>query len=139
MKRAITLSLLVVVVAAATFGCGLKSAMNTADEAVPVFHEQYNASQYEQMYAESDQALKEEVTEAQFLEFCRSLKADHGNVVRAKRTQVSANSFKGTDSFTHVSSVYEVTFENGVQSETFRWNIVDDKALLMSWNVNLSP
>lgn len=139
MKRSLALSLLVVVVAAATFGCGLKSAINAADEAVPVFHDQYNATQYEQMYAESDEALKENVTEAQFLEFCRSLKADYGNVVRAKPTQVSANSFKGTNSFTHVNSVYEVTFEHGVQSETFKWNIVDDKARLMSWNVNLSP
>lgn len=131
--------LLAALIALAATGCSLNAAISAAGEAVSEFHEQYNASLYGQMYDDTDQAFKDEVTREQFAALCASIQTEYGDVVSSKRTSFSANSVSGTVSRTTVVSVYEVTYEKGTRTEEFNWNIIDDRAHLMNWTFSLLP
>jgi hypothetical protein len=129
---------LLALVALAASGCSLNAAVSTAGDAVTAFHEKYNAGLCDEMYDDADQAMKDNVSRDQFIQFCASVHDTYGDVVGAKRTNYSANSLKGTTSRTTVAFTYAVTFEKGSQTEQTNWNIVDDEARLMGWTINLS-
>ncbi len=127
------LIVLTLAVVALQLSCGVKKGKENAERAVEKFHSQLNAGQFQQIYAESDDAFKKAATEEQVLQLFDAVRRKLGTVQQAKLSGWHVNATTGG---TVVTLGYEVDFSEGKGTEQFVYHITGDKALLFNYNVN---
>ena len=127
------LIVLTLAVVALQLSCGVKKGKENAERAVEKFHSQLNAGQFQQIYAESDDAFKKAATEEQVLQLLDAVRRKLGTVQQAKLNGWHVNAATGG---TAVTLGYDVDFSEGKGTEQFVYHITGDKALLFNYNVN---
>ncbi len=115
-------------------GCAsLTKGKGAAESAVNRIHQQLNAEQYGEIYAQSDQkfrgAVKEDDSKALFEAIHRKL----GNV---KNATVSNWRINATTGGTIVSLVYDTEFAEGRGVERFDFLVSGERASLINYNIN---
>lgn len=133
MQTKTKLLILLIVVVALQLSCGVKRGQEAAERAVKKFHDQLNAGQFREIYAQSDDAFKKAATEADAVALFDAVHRKLGTVQQAKLTSGHVNS--GT-SGTVVTLGYDVDFSEGKGVEQFVFRLNGDQALLLNYNVN---
>jgi hypothetical protein len=125
---------LLTLVVALSLSCGVKKGKENAERAVEKFHNQLNAGQFHEIYAETDDAFKKAATEEQTTQLFEAVHRKLGTVQNAKLAGWHVNTAAGTG--TSITLGYEVDFSEGKGTEEFVFRLAGDKALLFNYNVN---
>ena len=128
------LSLTLVIVASLIVGsCSLAKHRETARKAVDTFHNQLNAGQFQEIYAQSGDEFKKAASEADAIALFEAVHRKLGMVNQATETSWRV----GTAPFgTTAMLAYDVEFSEGKGTEQFIFQMKDNKALLVNYNVN---
>ncbi len=113
--------------------CSDSQDVNIAQEAVAHFHEMLSAGQFEQIYAQSDDTLKNVTTTEQLTRILSAIDRKLGAVKSSESSGWGTNF--GT-SGTSVTLRYRTQFEHGTAAETFVYRFTDGKGLLAGYNIN---
>jgi hypothetical protein len=138
MRKIITKPLLLIapfifVIAALTVSCSLTKGKEQAERAVEKFHQQFNASQYQEIYQQGDAKFKEAVTEAEFVQLLEAIRRKLGTIGNATQTGWRVN----TTTMGTVAMVgYDVQFSEGKGAEQFSFLISGEEAKLLRYDVN---
>ena len=131
-KRALlitfTAGLLVTVIS-----CSLTKGKKIGEDAVVQFHNQFNAGQYHEIYAQSDEGFRKATSEADTLALFDAVRRKLGTVKNSSQTGWHVNATPGG---TVLTLVYDVEFSEGKGTEQFVFHVSGDKALLFNYNVN---
>jgi hypothetical protein len=96
--------------------CSSGENLAASDQAVTRFHDQFNASAFDQAYTESDTAMKTAMTQPNFDKFLRWIHTRLGNFRGGRRTGWTVN-YNTAGTYTTVQ--YESQFDRGTATETF--------------------
>ena len=113
--------------------CSLTKGKEIGEHAVVQFHNQFNAGQYHEIYAQSDEGFRKAASEADTLALFDAVRRKLGTVKNSKQTGWHVNA---TPTGTLVSLAYDVEFSEGKGAEQFVFHLSGDKALLFNYNVN---
>jgi hypothetical protein len=125
--------LLLAACALALVGCGIAESIGAAEKAVVVFHEQYNAGSFGEMYDAGGDDLRATATRNDFMTTMASLRTKLGSMRESKRTAFNAR--VGSDG-TFVELEHVTEFENGTGTEEFTWEISGSRARLLGYSVD---
>jgi len=125
---ALTVALLVVV-----NSCSLTKGKEVGEHAVGQFHNQFNAGQYHEIYAQSDEGFRKATSEADTLALFEAVRRKLGPVKNSNQTRWHVSA---TTAGTMVTLAYDVEFSEGKGTEQFVFHINGDKASLFNYNVN---
>jgi hypothetical protein len=127
-------SLIVVTLLLATgSSCSFTQGKGIAEAAVTQFHNQYNAGQFREIYAQTDEGFKQSASEEEFVAFLEALHRKLGTI---GKTESSGWKVNATPMGTMVALGYNVEFSEGKGTEQFVFRVSDEKALLYNYNVN---
>jgi hypothetical protein len=114
--------------------CNPMKDVSSGETAVARFHQQYNHSQFEQIYGGSDDVFKRSSEKAEVLRFLAVVRRKLGAEVSAKRTGFNVNTdlTKGQS----VVLTYDTKFEHGTAAETFTLHVSEGVAQLEGYNIN---
>lgn len=113
--------------------CSFTKGKATGEQAVVKFHDQFNAGQYHEIYAQSDDGFRKATSEADALALFEAVRRKLGTVKNSTQTRWHVNA---TPAGTMVSLAYDVEFTEGKGSEEFVFHLDGDKALLFNYHVN---
>ena len=113
--------------------CSLTKGKEAGERAVAQFHNQLNAGQYHEIYAQSDEGFRKAASEADAVSLFEAVHRKLGTVKNSKETGWHVNATTGG---AMVSLAYEVEFSEGKGTEQFVFTLTGDKALLFNYNVN---
>jgi len=125
--------LLLAACALAFVGCALTDGVAVAENAVVVFHDQYAAGIFGEMYDAGSDDLRATATRDDFMTTMASLRTKLGSMRETKRTGFNAR--VGSDG-TFVVLEYVTEFENGTATEEFTWEISGGRAKLLGYSVD---
>ena len=114
--------------------CGLIEGKDTADKAVVVFHEQFNAESYSDIYLAADADFRRATTLADFTQLFQAVHRKLGTFMSASQT--NSNVFATTSAPTAVTLVYTSQFTDGKATEQFKYSVSGGKAFLLAYNIN---
>jgi hypothetical protein len=129
----IPLLLLLALLLAASTSCSLTKGKGIAEAAVVQFHNQFNAGQFHEIYAQTDEGFKKGTNEADLVELFEAVHRKLGTVNQANPAGWGVNT---TPSGTMATLSYEVEFSEGKGQEEFVFHIEGNKALLYHYNIN---
>jgi hypothetical protein len=103
------------------------------ESAIKNFHIQFNSNNYEDIYYNADNSLRDKYTKSEFISVLNNLKNTYGNIDKVEGTSLSIkwNMFLGTRAY----AKYKVNFTKGVKDEYFVWLFKDNKVLLSDYKV----
>ena len=104
-----------------------------AEAAVKEFHSMLDEGRFSEIYAASDQRLKDATSEEDMIKIFNVVHTKLGNVKESTQTTWRAGNFNLT---TTVVLEQATTFENGKGTETFTFVIDGKKALLAGYFIN---
>jgi hypothetical protein len=113
--------------------CSFTKGKEISERAVAQFHNQFNAGQYHQIYAQSDEGFRKASSEADTLALFEAVRRKLGTVTNSNQTGWHVNATPGG---TMVSLAYDVEFSEGKGIEQFVFHIDGDKALLFNYHIN---
>jgi hypothetical protein len=113
--------------------CSLTKAKEIGEHAVVQFHNQFNAGQYHEIYAQSDEGFQKGTSEADAVALFEAVRRKLGTVKNSNQAGWHVNA---TPTGTVVTLAYEVEFSEGKGTEQFVFQVSGDKALLFNYNVN---
>ena len=113
--------------------CSLTKGKETGEHAVVKFHNQLNAGQYHEIYAQADEGFRKAGTEADAVALFEAVRRKLGTVKNSNETGWHVNATPGG---TKVSLAYEVEFSEGKGTEEFVFQVSGDQALLFNYNIN---
>lgn len=116
--------------------CSLTKGKEIGEQAVVQFHNQFNAGQYREVYAKSDEGFRKVTSEADTLALFEAVRRKLGTVKNSNQTSWHVNA---TPAGTMVTLAYDVEFSEGKGTEQFVFTVNGDKALLFNYNVNSPP
>ena len=131
-KRIFLLTLTVVMIVALS-SCSLTKGKAAGEQAVAQFHNQLNAGQYHEIYAQSDEGFRKAGSEADAVALFEAVHRKLGTVKNSTEIGWHVNA---TTAGTMVSLAYDVEFSEGKGTEQFVFAVTGDKALLFNYNVN---
>jgi hypothetical protein len=115
-------------------GCAsLTKGKGAAESAVNRFHQQLNAEQYGEIYAQSDEKYRGAVKEADSNALFEAIHRKLGNVKNAAQSSWRVNATTGG---TFVSLVYDTEFTEGRGVERFDFLVGGERATLINYNIN---
>jgi hypothetical protein len=114
--------------------CGLVEGKDTAEKAVVLFHEQFNAESYNDMYTAADADFRRATTLADLTQLFQAVHRKLGLFTTAEQT--NSNVFASTGAPTTVTLVYTSQFADGKATEQFKFSISGSKAFLLAYNIN---
>jgi hypothetical protein len=133
MKRS-WLFLAVVVASFGFSGCGMKADMKTVDAAVEKFHAQLNAGNFDQIYADTNEALKQASSREEFVKLLGAVHRKLGAVKSSSRGNFFEN--WGT-SGKIVRTSYPTEFEgDSAAQEEFVFQVGGDGATIRGYHIN---
>ena len=101
--------------------------------AVAKFHQQLDAEQYDQIYAEADPALRQASARRDFVALMSAIHRKLGKTQDATGESFNVN---WSTSGTQVRMSYKTKFAGGDAEETFVWHVVADRPVLLNYNIN---
>ena len=125
--------LLLAACALSLVGCGMAEGVDAAGDAVVVFHEQFNAGSFGEMYDAGGDDLRATATRNDFMTTMASFRTKLGSIGETRRTGFNAR--VGTDG-TFVQLEYVTEFENGTGTEEFTWEISEGRARRLGYSVD---
>lgn len=115
-------------------GCGdMFKGKKAAEQSVADFHKLYNDGKLLEIYSSGHSKLKDAATEKQFLEFVGAVQRKLGKVTQTSNAGFNVQAFNLT---TIVVLNQNTTFEQGTGTETFTFQMEDEKAVLVGYNIN---
>lgn len=100
----------------------------TADAAADVFHQYWTQGQFSAMYAMSGELLRQHQTERDFVQAAEQAMQIYGPIKESHQLRAACV-------LNQVSLVYQTDFRNGKASERMIWQVRDDKAELLSYEI----
>jgi hypothetical protein len=125
----ICISLLVL----ASTSCSLTKGKETSERAVNKFHSQLNASQFHEIYAQTDEAFRKAMSEPDAIAYFEAVHRKLGDV---KDSRMAGWRVNATPLGTMVNMGYQVEFAEGKGTEDFMFHVTGDQALLVNYTVN---
>ena len=104
-----------------------------AEHAVVQFHEQFNAEQYHEIYAQADDAFHKASKEPDVIAMFEAVHRKLGTVKQAKETGWRVGV---TPMGTVVNVAYDTEFSDGSGVEQFGFLVKGGKAVLLQYNIN---
>ena len=132
MKQRFSLMVVIAVLATGS-SCSFTKGKGMAEAAVAQFHNQYNAGQFQEIYAQADEEFKKSASEADFVSLLEALRRKLGTVGKAEQAGWNVHA---TPMGTMVALGYNVEFSEGKGAEQFVFRVSGDKAMLYNYNVN---
>ena len=123
------LSLLTLLASACSFG----KDKSIAEAGVAQFHRQFNASQFREIYIESDERMKKAATEIEFLTLLQAVRRKLGSVQQSTQAGWRVNV---TTNGTTATLNYRTDFNEGKGTESFVFYISADKATLAGYHID---
>jgi hypothetical protein len=131
------LAIAVIAACAALVSCSAQEDTQVAERGVMRFHEQFNAGQYAEVFAEGD-ALFREGGEGAFVGVMQKLKERFGDV---RQSELMNSKWQTGNvlieermvSGTIVVMAYRTEFTRASATETFTWRIAQGRATLMGY------
>lgn len=115
-------------------GCGgMFEGKEAAEQGVSDFHKRYNDGELAEIYAEGHSKLKNATSEKEFLEFVGTVQRKLGKVTN---TSMAGLNIRSVNSTTTAVLTQDTMFEHGKGTETFTFEIDDDKAVLLGYHIN---
>ena len=114
-------------------GCSMKKGKDAAERAVEKFHNQLNAGQFREIYAEADEGFKKAAKEEDAIALFDGVRRKLGTVQKATLTGWHVNAAMGGNAIT---LGYDVEFSGGKAVEQFVYRQSGDKVALFNYNVN---
>jgi hypothetical protein len=113
-------------------GSGLMRGRKVANEAVKHFHQELNASRYDEIFREADPGLTEGKTEEDLLKFLQTVHTKLGEAGAVSLVSIRVN-VTTNGSFT--TARYKTTFARGSAVETFTWIGADSALKLYGYDI----
>ena len=117
----------------AVSSCSLTKGKEMGERAADQFHNQFNASQYHEIYVQSDEGFRKSTSEADTVALFEAIRRKLGTVKNAKPTAWRVNA---ASTGTVITLAYDVEYSEGKGTEQFAFQVRGDKALLFNYNVN---
>jgi hypothetical protein len=119
--------------ALACSSCNPVKSTAAAENAVVDFHKKLDAADFKGIYDAAPEDFKKAVTEKDFVAFVEAVHRKLGNVQSSARETWNISSYNFQ---TYVDMSYKTKFVEGEGTESFRYRIDGDKALLIHYNIN---
>ena len=119
----------------AVIACNWAQGKDAAEKGVEQFHNQLNAGQFKEIYAQADESFKSAAKEEDAIALFDAVKRKLGDVKKASPMGFFANT---NTSGTFVTLTYETEFSEGKATEKFIFKINGEKALLYNYNIDSS-
>ncbi len=107
--------------------------LGQADNAVSKFHQQLDAGSFEQIYADSDDALKQATTQQKFIDLLSAVPRKLGTVKSTEREGYFVNF--GT-SGERLRLTYATQFEDDNAQEQFTFQVIGDDCRLVGYQIS---
>jgi len=131
MKRSIFLP---IVIFLAVLGCpDTIKGKSVAEPKIAVFHDRFNAGQYEEIYSEAAEEFQKAAPKEKVLALFSAMDRKLGKVKSFSMKTWKVNTF---NLVTTVILVTDTQFEQGSGVETFTFRVSGDKATLLGYNIN---
>jgi hypothetical protein len=104
-------------------------------DGIGLFHNQFNKSEFSEIYEGANQALKEKISKDRLVEDMNALRRGQGAVLKSQEMALDYNYMDGN---VMVKIIVQVTFERGTGKEEFIFSVTDGRAQLVSYHF-LSP
>lgn len=128
------LVVLTVIMSLFLFGCAdTIKGKSVAEPKVAVFHDRFNAGQYEEIYSEAADEFQKASPKENVLALLSAIDRKLGKV---KSSSIKSWNVKTFNLVTTVVFVAETQFEQGTGTETFTFRVSGDKATLLGYNIN---
>jgi hypothetical protein len=114
-------------------GCGYSENKKRADDAVQVFHQQFNDSQYSEIFAASTSAFRSSGSQADFVAYLEGVRRKIG---RFKTSTPGSTNVNNTPGGTLVNLTCNSQFDQDMAVEEFTFQIVGERAVLQHYNIN---
>ena len=114
-------------------GCGIQENLKRSDAAVFKFHSQLNAGAFDQIYADSSDALKESTTQKRFVDLLTAVHRKLGSVKSANRTKFFVNYDTSGNT---VRLNFSTQFDVDSASEEFVFRTVGNDLRLSGYHIN---
>ena len=115
-------------------GCGgMFKGRKAAEQGVADFHKLYNDGKIAEIYAAGHSKLKNATKEKEFLDFVGAVQRKLGKITQTSNAGFNVRTFNFT---TTVVLTQTTTFENGIGTETFTFEMDGDKAVLLGYYIN---
>ncbi len=125
---------LILITAAIVVGCGgLFKGKQAAEQGVADFHKLYDDGKFTDIYSATDPKFKSAAPEKKFSEFIGAVHRKLGKVTQTANVNFNVRTFNLT---TTVLLVQKTTFEHGTGAETFTFEMVGEKAVLVGYTIN---
>jgi Protein of unknown function (DUF4019) len=121
MRRALLASLLAVSFVLVVAGCGGQQQIANAEAAVTQFHVQLNDGNFDQIYADSDSAMKNASSREKFVAFLEAVHRKLGLVKSANRKTFFMN-YGTSGKFLRLTYVTQYDADNATEEFVFRVN-----------------
>ena len=128
-----TRKLLVLLFVLSLAGCSASVDMSSAEAGVPKFHEMLDAGHFDDIYAQSGDAMKSASSQA---DFTALLEAVHRKLGNTKSSTKAGWGVNYQTSGTWVTLNYKTTYDRGDAQEQFVFLVKDKSALLAGYHVN---
>ena len=133
MRNFLAFAMGALVLSAALAGCGAKKDMGQAEEAVAAFHAQLNAGNFEQIYNDSDNLLKNATSQERFVNLLSAVHRKLGAVKSADRQGFFMN-YNGQGETIRLT--YKTQYDVDQASEEFVFHFNGKEPRLAGYHIN---
>lgn len=131
MKRSVLLTLIMSLL---LLGCtDTIKGKSVAEPKVAVFHDRFNAGQYEEIYSEAADEFQKAASREKVLALFSAIDRKLGKV---KSSSIKTWNVRTFNLVTTVVLVADTSFEQGSGTETFSFRVSGDKATLLGYNID---
>ena len=116
--------------------CGFRKSRMLAEQAVKQFHQRLDSGQYETIYEQADQSLKDSRQKAEFITSLRDLHEKLGKAGKTTMGGFQLMSVSGQGS--GVALVMQTEFARGLVEERFVWRLKDGTAELSAYTFTVT-
>jgi hypothetical protein len=129
-----SIAITVVVLGFLMWQCGsaLIAGRGLSNVAVQQFHAQLNEEQYQQIFADADDAFQRSANKEETINFLQSVHRKLGKAELASLTNITVQATAGR---TYVIAAYTTKFERGEAAEKFTWTKTEGQLKLHGYNV----
>lgn len=114
-------------------GCSSSANIKLAEQAIPLFHEMLDASQFDEIYAASAEDLKKVADKKEFVTLLEAVHRKLGNTKASAQKGWNVN-YHTSGAF--VTLTYATTYAEGEASERFVYRMQGSTALLAGYHIN---
>ncbi|MBD2090013.1 hypothetical protein H6F67_09125 [Microcoleus sp. FACHB-1515] len=115
----------------------LEAKQKIAANAVQRFHNQLGQGQCEEIYEQANEILKSSQSQAELVRFCATVQREFGSVESTEQIDWWGQP-ANQQADQYILTRYNTRFSNASAQEIFVWLVKDDKAELVSYQVNPS-